>query len=373
MVQFIALFTPMLAQLALVSAVPAPPAFSPPDTLPESERKRFISFISGPVTCDGIKVAPTAMEPPMPAMSLALQRSQTSFPKIKVTFAIDATGHPIDVNSEQDDSPEWWRVDASDVILAVATWQFANDAPHRRCTVAFNVQDQPLAEAPRDQLTRYYVSMRGDDPDRATVFDLLRPVGATCYDPYFPASLVQVFPDYRKVAQRPGTSSFAMIGFKVDRHGRPIDVRVATSDGNRDLDTKALAAMRRWHFADGEIHDGCLYPFANRSTAPLRAPLPPDVVAFRPEDSNCEGHDDWVSYPILTYPQPFQRRSIEGWAIVRYDVASWGELGNIEVVASEPAAAFGKQAINVMATARKPPTKEGLHGCVELVEFAMKR
>jgi TonB family protein len=375
MMDFIALLAPVLTQVAPPAAIPPPPPAPPmpAGALPESQRRRFISFVSGPVTCDGVAAAPTLLEQPMPSIGYAFWPADTHLPSIGLTFAIGVDGRPMDIRVNGDDRAKSSLVDSSDVVPAFATWRFVSGAPHRRCTVAFTVQDQPLTAASRDELTRHYAFLPGQAAYRREVFDRLRPVGATCYDPYFPPPLVQVFPDYRKVAQRPGTTSFAMMAFGIDRQGRPVDVRVATSDGNRDLDTKALAAMRRWRFVDGAAHGGCLYPYANRSTVPLKAPPPPDVAAYRPKDSDCEGHSDWASYPVLTYPEPFRRRSIEGWAVVRYDVAPWGELGNIEAVAAEPAAAFGTQAIEVMRTARKPATKHGLYGCVDLVKFVMGR
>ena len=57
--------------------------------------------------------------------------------------------------------------------------------------------------------------------------------------------------------------------------------------------------------------------------------------------------------------------------MVAYDVAPWGEPGNIRVLASEPAEAFGTQAGNVIRTARLAPTQAGHTGCVDRVRFVM--
>ena len=73
----------------------------------------------------------------------------------------------------------------------------------------------------------------------------------------------------------------------------------------------------------------------------------------------------------MNFPEPFRRRPFEGWAVVRYDVAPWGATGNIEVLASEPAAAFGEQAKRVIASATKAPLSSGMAGCVDRVLFRL--
>jgi outer membrane biosynthesis protein TonB len=57
--------------------------------------------------------------------------------------------------------------------------------------------------------------------------------------------------------------------------------------------------------------------------------------------------------------------------VVRYDVAPWGGTGNIEVLASEPADAFGEAAKRVIAGATRPPSTTGATGCVDRVRFKM--
>ena len=65
------------------------------------------------------------------------------------------------------------------------------------------------------------------------------------------------------------------------------------------------------------------------------------------------------------------RRRIEGWAVVRYDAAPWGEIGNVTVLAAQPSADFGTQAQVVLRSAKVAPSESGFTGCVERVRFVM--
>jgi TonB family protein len=75
--------------------------------------------------------------------------------------------------------------------------------------------------------------------------------------------------------------------------------------------------------------------------------------------------------PRLQFPAGFVQRRIEGWAIIAYDVAPWGEIGNVRVLRAEPADAFGYQARDIVRNARQGSSPTGRSGCVDLVRFVM--
>ena len=70
-------------------------------------------------------------------------------------------------------------------------------------------------------------------------------------------------------------------------------------------------------------------------------------------------------------PEPFRRRAVEGFARLSYDVAPWGGLGNIHVLTSEPAAAFGEEVKAVLLAAHAPVSSTGAHGCIQPVRFQL--
>ena len=97
----------------------------------------------------------------------------------------------------------------------------------------------------------------------------------------------------------------------------------------------------------------------------------PDRSAVVPVERGCPPSDRWTYRQPLVFPDPWRRRAIEGWAIVTFDVAPWGEVGNTRVVASEPAAAFGEQAVRLLRGATKPASATGYSGCFERVRFVL--
>ena len=104
----------------------------------------------------------------------------------------------------------------------------------------------------------------------------------------------------------------------------------------------------------------------------MKAPAEPDLERFRSEGAVCPASKSARDQmPALVFPEPFRRRSIEGWAIVRYDVAPWGETGNVSAVAAEPASAFGQEAVRIVQQARLAPSPQGYSGCLDLVRFVL--
>ena len=75
--------------------------------------------------------------------------------------------------------------------------------------------------------------------------------------------------------------------------------------------------------------------------------------------------------PALVFRGGFLQRRVVGWALIGYDVAPWGQTGNVRVLAAEPAAAFGEQALNIVRSARKETADTGMTGCVTMVRFVM--
>ena len=73
------------------------------------------------------------------------------------------------------------------------------------------------------------------------------------------------------------------------------------------------------------------------------------------------------------YPAPFATRRIEGYAIIGFDTAPWGAVGNVRVIASEPDAAFGMAALQSIANAKVTESDVGHRGCIRRVSFRLPR
>jgi TonB family protein len=181
--------------------------------------------------------------------------------------------------------------------------------------------------------------------------------------------LVRVLPDFSKLPKTPGVKDWSMIDYDTDAQGRPVRAIVSHSTGNKALDEASVKAIKESRFTGG-ARTGCRYPFWTRA-AKLEAPTISDDVAAAPEGATCQRPYPYATAPRLTYPEPYRRRMIEGWAVVSFDVAPWGEIGNVKVVASQPTEEFGTHAVQVIRTAKFNAAPSGVSGCIERVIFKL--
>lgn len=92
---------------------------------------------------------------------------------------------------------------------------------------------------------------------------------------------------------------------------------------------------------------------------------------MRPANAVCPAKVEWATRPTTFYPPAYRNRAIEGWAVVSFDTAPWGEVGNVKLLEAQPSADFGSQAMAIVRGARVTPSAQGASGCVETVKFMM--
>lgn len=256
---------------------------------------------------------------------------------------------------------------ADDVGPALAATRFAAGAARSGCTVRFVPQQTPLALAAVEDVVAYSLDpISGPLPWEA--WNRIYATGS-CTREKRPQPLTQVFPDFDRIAATPGVRNWSMAGYDTDAAGRPRNVRIVHGTHNAQLDAAAVKALKASRYTGG-ARSGCLYPYW-RAAEKLAMPPVPEEEAFRPAGATCPARRDWATPPVLRFPEPYRRRSIEGWAIVTYDIAPWGEIGNVRVLAAQPSDDFGKQAIQVMRSAKVAPAGLGAVGCIDRVKFVM--
>jgi TonB family protein len=279
-------------------------------------------------------------------------------------FRIDSEGRALSIRRERSD----YAPGAEDVAPSLVASRFPAGGSRPDCTIAYSLRATSPQDSPAEDLISYTLTpLSGKLP--AEGWARIRPADAPCLVEPRPRPLTMNFPDYDKLPAKPGVKDWSMVEYDQDRDGRPVHVRIGHSTGNPALDAAAVRAMRGSRYTGG-ARTGCFYPYA-RAAATLAAPQAPEEDAMRPSGSTCPQSGDWAAPPFLRYPKAYQRRAIEGRAIVAFDVAPWGELGNLRVLASEPTAEFGDAALQVVGSARKPASSTGRTGCVERVLFKM--
>ncbi|PXA99266.1 hypothetical protein DMC47_04335 [Nostoc sp. 3335mG] len=370
--------------LSLVSAVaraqPVPPISVPPAP-PVAPQPMLIELVPGTVQCDdGIgpdAVEPVRLEQPFPVRMVG--QPGWSVAPMRVQFRIDAQGRPFGISQAAIVAPApmtgggRFFYTGSDLMPALAASRFAAGQARDRCSMTMAARAFTANEAPVALVRRYLVSPHSRGWGEEAFFRRAHPADSDCFGAGSPKVRLRAMPVFETIPIEPGGRAYAMVGFDIDRQGRPIGVRIVESDGNPALDRASVDSVRRSRFAP-EARQGCTYPYRRTSEVPLPAPATPDKATLTPADARCPAADTaWLSMPRLVFPRGFATRRVEGWAVIGYDVAPWGQTGNVRVLAAEPAAAFGDRAREIVTGARQAPSAAGRSGCVDLVRFVMPK
>jgi len=356
----------LAAFLPQSAPVPLAPIVSGPSVAGlDPSRPVLVEYDLQTIQCGGTAVAP--MTRVQPNLATVYSRPAALGP-YTIRFRIDASGRPVTI--EAPTSSEKWDAGSSDLVPALAATRFPTGAAREGCEMTVTARTIPIDVAPIGLLHRAYALPHERGSGEAAMQKRLSAAYASCRTPQAPGVLNRAYPDFERIPQAPNTSSYAVVGFDIDDGGKPTRARILSSDGNAALDAAAVQAVRDSRFSGG-ARTGCSYPYYRRQSAVVAAPPMPDLDAYRPTDAHCDKDTAWELPPRMSYPEPFRRRALEGWAIIGYDVAPWGQTGNLKVLASEPAAEFGTAAESIVRQARQKPSAQGASGCVDRVVFKL--
>lgn len=338
----------------LPAALPAPPVSSP-----SAYSQQMLSWSPGEIRCDGAAIAGEVQRPAVDVATVDPQRVKP----IIYRFAIDGTGRTHSIARATGNISSFGQ----DIGPALAASRFAAGMPRANCEISYTPQFASLAQAPLADLAAYSIFPTGARLPKAG-WGRFAAVG-NCRDKPRPVALMRARPDFSKLMTTPGARDWSLVAYDTDADGRPLNVQVAHGTGNEELDAAAVEAIRASRFTGG-ARTGCLYPYwlgAGKVAAPER----PTKRALRPADAVCPAKIEWVSRPTTYYPPAYRKRAIEGWAVVSFDVAPWGDVGNVKLLAAQPSDDFGGQAISIVRSGRVAPSAQGASGCVETVNFLM--
>lgn len=334
--------------------------FLAPPIPPSSPNRSLVTWTPGDAQCGGVPIAvgPLVRRP----LNNLGWLPQDNLKPLTFRFSLDDAGRPLSIERVDSDFIPF----ADDLGPALAASRFPGHAK-APCQITYSPKAVPLAEASAGDLISYTVSPIGGALPKEG-WDRIRPAG-DCVKPPMAAPLLSAFPDFARLPGTPGVLGWTLVGYDIDRQGKTANVHVVSSNGNPALEQASIKAMRGWKFAGGP-RTGCLYPY-RRYAVTLAAPTPPEEDAFRPADATCSDPRNWTRPLALQFPENYRRRMIEGWAIVRYDVAPWGAVGNLKVLASQPSEDFGKQAAMMLRNAALPASSRGMTGCVDRVRYVL--
>jgi hypothetical protein len=355
----------MIGLLSLVAAAgtvstPVPPVVTlRPHASSESNEapgQQLVSWMPGPATCEGGAVA-GVVEGRRPYNTLWSGRGS---PPASVTFefAIDPTGRPLSIART---SPS--HVSNSTAGPALSASRFASGAARTGCSLTYRPLMRPAEKADRVELASYVMTNQTPRLPRGA-YDWLR-AGDECRQATQP--IMRAFPEFDTIPATPGVRDWTMIGFDVMPSGETANVRQLYGTGNAPLDAAAEDAVKASRFNEGPLRRNCSYPYW-RKAGLLPAPPPPPRD---PEWTDPCAALEWDREPRLIFPEAYRSRSIEGWADIAYDVATWGEIGNVRILRAEPTDDFG-EAAKRMIERSSAQANGGLTGCETRVFYRME-
>jgi TonB family protein len=351
--------THMALLFSVLSVLTVPPPVAPAFTDQRASPQRMVSWTPGTVRCDGEAITEAALRPAVEITFIDPQQVKA----ISYRFAIDAAGR---THSIARDAREFSAV-GQDIGPSLAASRFAAGTKRENCRIEYAPKFDRLSAAPIVDVIAYSINPTGRRLPQEG-WDRIGAVG-NCRDKPRPTALLSGHPEFLKLKATPGARDWSLVGYDTDASGRPINVRIAEGTGNDELDAAAVEAIRVSRFTGG-ARTGCLYPYW-RSAGKLAAPEPPAEEQMRPANAVCPARIEWATRPATYYPPAYRKRAIEGWAIVAFDTAPWGEVGNVRVLEAQPAADFGEQATIIVRRGRVAPSTQGASGCVETVKFVM--
>ena len=325
------------------------------------------------VMCDGTIVTPTRLETPFVTSAKRFGPDvQNAAPRYSLDFDIDAEGRPVNIHPEQMVNPIYY-VDTGDLAPSLAVSRFLAGDPRHSCSVSYSVSLIPVPDAPPSLL---YEVASAPTPGMAQdeIFAKVSADGDCRSGPGSPRQLN--YPDFESISQPAGTRGWSFLRFDVDDKGKVRNARVVGSSGNAALDAASVKALRENRYAAGKAARGCTFNFYRLSSEPLPAPaMPEDAPKDNGELPACT--IDPKAIPSLlngnAYPAAFSARRVAGYAIVGFDTAPWGGVGNVHVLASQPDVSFGEAAMQAIYNAKVPESDTGHRGCVRRVIFRLPK
>ncbi len=338
------------------------------------QRIEIVTFVPSQIMCAETPMPGTGVVMSLPVVVNRYGPAIQSAPALvlRYDFVIDADGRTRTIRRTATASTPGYYVNTSDIAPSLAVSRFPAGDPRSKCSITYTGLTVPIDAAPLQVL--YELASRPETEGTVgTVYDRLRPVGSDCRRG--PGQYRRLnLPAFEKIARPPGAASWVFLAYDVDRAGKPNNVRVLGSSGNQALDRAGASALSNNRYEPGIGFTGCTYHFNGAESSERTAPeLPADAPRDNGEQPGCVVDPTSISALLngSAYPSAFARRRIKGVAVVGYDTAPWGAIGNVRILASEPDEAFGEAARSVLSSARVSESATGRRGCIRRVRFEL--
>ncbi|MBO9545758.1 TonB family protein [Caulobacter sp.] len=279
------------------------------------------------------------------------------------TFSVDTEGHVTDLKRTPSANVTIpWAID--DQTAIIASWRFAPGAAASNCSIDLAPTATPLNQASPARLFETMATA-----PRSPWPGIRKVLGGDCDSRRRPQMIV--YPDLRAFDDKSVDPAWAGLRYDIDANGVVRNVKVAAQHGEAAFADTAASAVAEARYFPGPARTGCFVIFTATPKA-TPAPARPTGESFeRPQDA-CKITQAQLNLPeTKMYPPAFGKRRVAGWAMLRFDVAPWGQVGAVEVLAAQPSEIFGNYARNMLNGARPTAPPTGYRGCVVPIVFAI--
>lgn len=313
------------------------------------------------LSCDGRPIKALYVEP-LPPRLVTPGTPAREPSTLVLNFSVNREGRARSIRPAPTSPPRFVVTD--DAQATLAAYRFAPGEARTDCAMTIRQTSHALAEAGTDLLALAYAADRARP---GMVAKALARKDDDCRDRPRPAVAVYPSPDVGRIPL--GGLAWTTTRWNVGRDGRTSDVETIASSGDAEMDAEARRALVATTFRPGAPRRGCISAWMRQGET---LPDTPEPEPTGDPLKNCPAELRARFTPGRpTYPTAFRQRGIEGWAIVRYDIASWGETGAIEVLDAQPAAAFGDAARNIIRAGRATPGHVAGIRCTDRFIFRM--
>lgn len=368
---------------------PAPTDPSVARVAPSAQSLWLTRIEHGPVTCNGVTMQPAYSEAFAPLVTaygpasqtpniltphLAQQPSRSYATARLAAFSIgpDGTVRSIRSGDPAPDAPAPIVGSATGLSdqdqATLAAWRFAPSRDRKErtgCQLTLTRTSTPLGQAAPRLLAQ--VLAQGDlaASYRTIIRREFTLPPADCASG--PRSRLTQIPNDKISTLPPGAIGQTLVRYDVDKHGGVAAAAIAYSTDDAAYDAEVMRAVNASTFQTGPERQNCVVTFRRRGPD---MPAPPVPDFDRGKACPASVQTRYTPGP-LNYPKAFEDRHIEGWAIIRYDLASWGEVGNVRIIDFQPAQAFGDAAKRLIASGRMTPGENAATNCTQIVRFTM--
>ena len=362
----------MLGAAAQSAPAPSPPAPPPIVMVPSSETggmriPHLALWEAGDVTCaNGQSFPGAAINRPTPTR-LASRYPATQ--PVTFLFTLGSDGTPQDIRQSPATQAS---ARTADIAPAIASSAFtgADVAPEAGARLACEVTFTESVVLPHEASLADLVMLRAHDRRASLPSGVWQHfVPGNCHETPRPRPLTRSYVDYRDLPRPAGTRHWTFLTYDTDADGHATNVTVLDSSKNGALNAEAVRAVGESSFTEGN-RTGCVRYFWTGAGV-VEAPAGSPMDSYGEEPDACDAEGKWAREARTRYPEIFRRRGVEGWAVLRFDVAPWGEIGNVEVLDAQPAEAFGTSAAAMLRTGSFVEQPSGIKGCITRVAFKL--